>query len=165
MKLYDILTSAIAVFETCLSKVLCNGKIDEEEFNKLQTFHLKTMNELTGIDHKVEAENRNQFEKSPLEEMNEIKKALGTRVSWFTLCAISYIALKMDKIYYQPSHLWKGQKAIQKLKELSKEKPKVVKQWLSKQAFWQVHLPAPKRFDRHHYEETIPNEMHQFDLL
>ena len=27
------------------------------------------------------------------------------------------------------------------------------------------HLPAPKRVDRPHYEVTIPNEMHQFDLL
>ena len=50
----------------------------------------------------------------------------------------------MDKIYYQPNHLWKEQKAVKKLKELSKEKPKAVKQWLSQQAFWQVHLPAPK---------------------
>ena len=64
----------------------------------------------------------------------------------------------MDKIYYQPSHLWKGQKAVKKLKELSGEKPKAVKQWLSRQAFWQVHLPAP-------YEVTIPNEIYQFDLL
>ena len=71
----------------------------------------------------------------------------------------------MDKLYYQPSHLWKGQKAIKKLKEISKAKPKAVKQWLSKQAFWQVHLPAPKHVDRPHYEVTIPNEMHQFDLL
>ena len=71
----------------------------------------------------------------------------------------------MDKIYYQPNHLWKGQKAVKKLKELSRQKPKAVKQWLSRQAFWQVHLPAPKRVDRPHYEVTIPNEMHQFDLL
>ena len=71
----------------------------------------------------------------------------------------------MDKLYYQPSHLWKGQKAIKKLRDLSKEKPKVVKQWLSKQAFWQVHLPPPKRVDKPHYEVAIPNEMHQFDLL
>ena len=49
--------------------------------------------------------------------------------------------------------------------ELSREKPKTVKQWLSQQAFWQVHLPAPKRVDRPHYQVTIPNEMHQFDLL
>ena len=69
----------------------------------------------------------------------------------------------MDKIYYQPNHLWKGQKAIKKLKDLSKAKPKVIKQWLSKQAFWQVH--PPKHVDRPHYQVTTPNEMHQFDLL
>ena len=49
----------------------------------------------------------------------------------------------MDKIYHQPNHLWKGQKDFMKLKELSGEKHKTVKQWLSRQAFWQVHLPAP----------------------
>ena len=47
----------------------------------------------------------------------------------------------------------------------SKEKPKVLKQWPLKQTFWQVHLPPPKCVDRPHYEEAIPNEMHQFDLL
>ena len=40
-KLTDIVMSAIAVFETCLSKALRNGKIDEEEFNMLQRFTLK----------------------------------------------------------------------------------------------------------------------------
>ena len=71
----------------------------------------------------------------------------------------------MDKTYYQPNHLCKGKKAIKKLQEYSKEKPMVVKQWLSKQAFWQVHLPPPKCVDRPHYKVMIPNEMHQFDLL
>ena len=71
----------------------------------------------------------------------------------------------MDKIYYQPNHLWKGQKAVKKLAELSGEKAKVIEQWLSREAFWQVHLPAPKRVDRPHYQVTTPNEMHQFDLL
>ena len=71
----------------------------------------------------------------------------------------------MDKTYYQPNHLWKGQKAVRKLRELSGEKPKAVKQWLFRQAFWQVHLPAPKRADKPHYQVTIPNEMQQFDLL
>ena len=80
-------------------------------------------------------------------------------------CVISCVTLKTDKIYYQPNHLWKGQKAVKKLKELSREKPKVIKQWLSRQAFWQVHLPAPKRVDRPHYQITTPNEMHQFNLL
>ena len=49
--------------------------------------------------------------------------------------------------------------------ELSREKRKTVKQWLSKQAFWKVHLPAPKSINRPHYQVTTPNEMHQFDLL
>ena len=80
-------------------------------------------------------------------------------------CVISCVTLKMDKVYYQPNHLWKGQKAVKKLKEYSKEKPKVIKQWFSQQAFRQVRLPAPKRVDRPHYQVTTPNEMHQFDLL
>ena len=80
MKLTHILTSALAVFEMCLSKALHNGKIDEEEFNMLQTFHLKTMNELACVDRKMETENRNQFEKSLMEEINDIKKNLGTKV-------------------------------------------------------------------------------------
>ena len=64
----------------------------------------------------------------------------------------------MDKIYCQPNHLWKEQKAVKKLNELRGEKH-------SRQSFWQVHLPAPKRVDRPHYEVTTPNKMHQFDLL
>ena len=71
----------------------------------------------------------------------------------------------MESIYYQPDHLWKGKKAIKELVTLSKEKPKVVKKWLSKQAFWQVHSPPPKRVDRPHYQVVVPNEMHQFDVL
>ena len=80
--LTDIIMPALAVFERCISKALRNAKIDEEEFNSLQMFHLKTMNELTGVDRKMKAENRNQFEKSLLEEINlETKKRnLGTKV-------------------------------------------------------------------------------------
>ena len=64
MKLIDIITLALAVFERVVSKALKNGIIDEEEFNTLQTLHLETLNELTGVHHKMEAENRNQIEKS-----------------------------------------------------------------------------------------------------
>ena len=60
-KLVDIVTSAIAVFETNSSKVLSNGKIDEEEFNSLHTLYFKALNELMDINRKMEAENRNQW--------------------------------------------------------------------------------------------------------
>ena len=71
-KLTDIITSALAVFERVVSKALKNGKIDEEEFNSIHKLHLETINELTGVDRKMESENRNQLEKSLLEEINEI---------------------------------------------------------------------------------------------
>ena len=64
---------------------------------------------------------------------------------------------KLQDIYYQPNHLWKGRQAIKKLREFSKEKPAVIKQWLSRQAIWQVHLPPPKCVDRPHYEVKVPN--------
>ena len=69
------------------------------------------------------------------------------------------------EIYYQPDHLWIRNKAVKKLKELTDLKPKKIKSWLLKQAFWQTHLPAPKQTDQPHYEITKPNQMHQFDLL
>ena len=79
---------------------------------------------------------------------------------------------KLLEIYYQPQRLWKGQKAVKNLRSLSKlkkvhelPKPKQIKGWLSKQVFWQVHLPAPKHIQRPHYDVTTPNELHQFDLL
>ena len=62
-KLTDIVTSAIAVFEMSLSKALSNGEIDEDEFNVLQMLYFKTLNELSDIDCKMGAENRNQFAK------------------------------------------------------------------------------------------------------
>ena len=79
-KLIDIITLALVVFERVVSKALKNGVIDEEEFNMLQTLQLEMLNELTGIDHRLEAENRSLVEKSLLEEINDIKKNIGTKV-------------------------------------------------------------------------------------
>ena len=80
MHLIDIITPALAVFERAVSGALKNGLINEEEFNMLQTLHLETLNELTGIDCRMEAENRSLVEKSLLEEINELKGNQGTRV-------------------------------------------------------------------------------------
>ena len=76
----DIITPALVGFERALSGALKNGVIDEEEFNMLQTLHLETLNELTGIDCRMKAEHRSLAEESLLEEINELKKAEGTRV-------------------------------------------------------------------------------------
>ena len=73
-KLIDIVTPALVAFERVVSKSVKDGIIDEEEFNMLQTLHLETLNELTGIDSRMEAEHRSLVEKSLLEEINNIKK-------------------------------------------------------------------------------------------
>ena len=70
---------ALVVFERVVSGALNNGIIDEEEFNTLQTLHLETLNELTGIDYTMEVEHRSLVEKSLLEEINNIKKNTGTK--------------------------------------------------------------------------------------
>ena len=80
MHLIDNVTPALVVFARAVSGALKNGMIDEKEFNMLQTLHLETLNELTGINRRMETEHRSLVEKSLLEEINEIKKAQGTRV-------------------------------------------------------------------------------------
>ena len=73
-ELIDIVTPALVVFERVVSGALKDSIIDEEEFNMLQTLYLETLNELTGVDCRMEAEQRFLFEKSLLEEINELKK-------------------------------------------------------------------------------------------
>ena len=62
MKLIDIVTPALVVFERVVSGTLKNGVIDEEEFNTLQTLHLETLNELTGVNCRMEAQHRSLVE-------------------------------------------------------------------------------------------------------
>ena len=78
-KLIDIVTPALVVFERVISGALKDGIINEEEFNTLQTLHLETLNELTGVDRMMEAENRSLVEKSLMEEINELKKKAETK--------------------------------------------------------------------------------------
>ena len=79
-RLIDIVvTPALVVFERVIFGALKNGVIDEEEFNTLQTLHLETLNELTGVDDRMEVENRSLVEKSLMEEINELKKKAETK--------------------------------------------------------------------------------------
>ena len=79
MKLTGIVTSALAVFETSVSKALKDSKIDEQEFSRFQTLYWKSFNNLSNVNHKMEVENRNQFGKSLLEEINSLNKELRKR--------------------------------------------------------------------------------------
>ena len=63
-RLIDIITQATVLFDRVISVALKNGIINEEEFNTLQTLHLETLSELTGVDCRMEVENRSLVEKA-----------------------------------------------------------------------------------------------------
>ena len=77
--LIDIITPALVEFDRVVSGALKNGVIDKEEFNMLHTLHLEMLDELTGINCRMEVERRSLVKKSLLEEINEIKKNQGTK--------------------------------------------------------------------------------------
>ena len=78
-RLIDNVTRATVVFDRVISVALEDGLINEEEFNTLQMLHLETLNKLTGVNHRMEAENRSLVEKSLMEEINKLKKKAGTK--------------------------------------------------------------------------------------
>ena len=67
------------VFDRVISKSLKDCIIDEKEFNTLQMLHLETLNELMGVDHRMEAENRSLVKKRLMEVINNIKKKAETK--------------------------------------------------------------------------------------
>ena len=72
---------------------------------------------------------------------------------------------KLSEEYYKPEHLWVGRKAIRKLFQNTGISKKKIKSWLAQQALWQIHIPPLKDIQHPHYQVTIPNQLHQFDLL
>ena len=72
---------------------------------------------------------------------------------------------KLSKIYYSPRGYWKGLAAVKKLASAAKVSEDVAKQWLAKQALWQVYLPAPRYIPRPKFDVSLPNGVHQADLL
>ena len=57
-KLCDIVTSAIAVFETSISQALNDGKIDLKEFQVLQRTYYNALEKLISTDRKMEVATR-----------------------------------------------------------------------------------------------------------
>ena len=86
--LTDIVTPALVIFERVVSGALKNGIINEEEFNKLETLHLETLNELTGIDCRMEAEHRSLLEKKPIGRDKRAKE--GSWNKSLIACSLCY---------------------------------------------------------------------------
>ena len=72
---------------------------------------------------------------------------------------------KLSKLHYSTNGYWKGYAAISKLAHTAKVSEDEAKQWLEKQALWQIYLPAPKYIPRPHWRVDKPNKIHQADLL
>ena len=72
---------------------------------------------------------------------------------------------RLSKIYYSPQRYWKGFAAIKKLAQTAKVSEDVARNWLMKQALWQVYLPAPRYIPRPKFDVPVPNAVHQADLL
>ena len=55
--------------------------------------------------------------------------------------------------------------AIKNLSAAAKVTNQQAKDWLKKQAIWQIYLPAPRHIPRPKFDVAVPNEVHQADLL
>ena len=73
--------------------------------------------------------------------------------------------VKLSKIYYSPGGYWKGYSAFSKLADAAGVSENEAKEWLKKQALWQIYLPSPRYIPRPHWTVEKPNEIHQADLL
>ena len=76
-ELLDKITSSLATFEVLISQSLDDGTvIDAKEFHKLQTLYLQLMTYVRNIDRKMKVETEENFQKTIMNEINNLKKAL-----------------------------------------------------------------------------------------
>ena len=59
---------------------------------------------------------------------------------------------KLAKVYYSPQGYWRSIAAIKKLADAAIVPEETVKQWLIKQAVWQIYLPAPRYVPRPNFD-------------
>ena len=76
-ELLDKITSSLATFEVLISLSIDDGTvIDAKEFHKLQTLYLQLMTHVRNIDRKMKVEAEHNFQKSIMDEITNLKKAL-----------------------------------------------------------------------------------------
>ena len=76
-ELLDKITTSLATFEVLISLSIDDGSvIDAKEFNKLQTLYLQLMTYVRNIDRKMKVQTEENFQKTIMDEINGLKKAL-----------------------------------------------------------------------------------------
>ena len=71
---------------------------------------------------------------------------------------------RLSNIYYSTGGCWKGYAAIPKLAERARVAEADAREWLEKQALWQIYLQPPKNIQRGHWTVDKPNVIHHADL-
>ena len=76
-ELLDKITSSLATFETLISLSIYDGTvIDAKKFHKLQTLYLQLMTHVRNIDRKMKVQTEESFQKTIMDEISNLKKAL-----------------------------------------------------------------------------------------
>ena len=76
-ELLDKITSSLATFEVLISLSIDDGSvIDAKEFHKLQTLYLQLMAHVRNIDRKMKVETEQNFQKTIMDEITNLKKVL-----------------------------------------------------------------------------------------
>ena len=76
-ELSDKITTSLATFETLISlNIDDNSVIDAKEFHELQTLYLQLMTHVRNIDGKMKVQTEENFQKTIMDEINGLEKAL-----------------------------------------------------------------------------------------
>ena len=74
-ELLDKITNSLATFEVLISLGIDDGSvIDAKEFHKLQTLYLQLMTHVRNIDRKMKVETEQNFQKTIMDEITNLKK-------------------------------------------------------------------------------------------
>ena len=88
-ELLDKITSSLATFEALISLSIDDGTvIDAKEFHKLQTLYLQLMTHVRNVDRKMKVEMEENFQKTIMDEITNLKKSFGTKVVDVSLCVL-----------------------------------------------------------------------------
>ena len=76
-ELLDKMTTSLATFETLISLSIDDDSvIDAKEFHKLQTLYLQLMTPVRNIDRKMKVQTEENFQKTIMDEIVNLKKAM-----------------------------------------------------------------------------------------
>ena len=96
-ELLDKITSSLATFEVLISLSLDDGTvIDAKEFHKLQTWYLQLMTHIRNIDRKMKVQTEESFQKTIMDEIKNLKKALEKIVGCSTCILFNCLYYKKD---------------------------------------------------------------------